>query len=137
MSPTFAEAVETLELLPEWEQRYTYVIELAKHLPAMAEAEKTEESRVRGCTAQVWLTHSWQGAGEGATLHLNLDADALIVRGLLALIWLAYHGQTRASVHQQNVANSLLKSGLMQHLSPNRRNGFASVEARIHQLASV
>lgn len=128
---TLAEATETLSLLPDWEQRYTYVIELADTLPPMPQAEKTEANKVRGCTSQVWLTHTWNTG----KLNLHLDSDALIVKGLLALIYAAYNGKTAAEVQSLNLQQALESTHLLQHLSPNRRSGFASVIARIQSLA--
>lgn len=129
---TLSEALETLALLPDWEQRYTYLIELARTLPVMPESEKITENKIPGCTSQVWLTHTWNG--DNLTFHL--DSDALIVKGLLALIHLAYNNQTRQTIRTTNLPELLAPTNLLQHLSPNRRNGFASVTARIQTLAA-
>ncbi len=128
--------LEDLALFPDWESRYGYVIDLAKQLPPMPENDKTEESKVRGCTSQVWLTHTWSNPGEGGVLSLHLDSDALIVKGLLALVYQAYNGLTRAQIREVNLPALLEPTGLLQNLSPNRRNGFASVVARVRALAS-
>jgi cysteine desulfuration protein SufE len=133
--PSLSEALEALELLPDWEQRFTYLFDLAKHLPAMPEALKTETTKVRGCTSQVWMTVGWEGEGADATLRLNLDSDALIVKGLLALVYLAYNGQTRAQIATINLTELLAPTGLLNNLSPNRRNGFASVLGTLRALA--
>jgi cysteine desulfuration protein SufE len=129
---TLNEALETLTLLPDWEQRYTYLIELARTLPPMPESEKTAETKVPGCTSQVWLTYTWTDD----KLSFHVDSDALIVKGLMALIHLAYNGQTRQTIRTTNLPELLAPTGLLQHLSPNRRNGFASVVARIQTLAA-
>jgi cysteine desulfuration protein SufE len=126
-APTLQDALDTLALLPDWEQRYTYLIELARHLPPMPEAEKTPEHLVKGCTSQVWLVQAWQNN----RLHIQLESDALIVKGLMALVWLAYHGKTQAETTQIDLPTLLEPAHLLQHLSPNRRNGFASVVAHI------
>lgn len=128
---TLAEALETLALLPDWEQRYTFVIELARALPPMPATEKVVENLVRGCTSQVWLVVNWQGD----KTDIHLDSDALIVRGLMALIWLAYNGKTRAEIAAINLSELLAPTHLLTHLSPNRRNGFASVVATLQNLA--
>lgn len=126
------EVLETLHLLPNWEERYTFLIELARQLPPMPAADKTAQNLVKGCTSQVWLTHSWQGE----KLHLHLDSDALIVKGLLAVIYLAYQGKTKAEVQTTNLTTLLNNTQLLQHLSPNRRNGLTSVNAHIQALAA-
>ncbi len=127
---TFQDALETLSLLPDWESRYGFVIELAALLPAFPEADKTEANFVAGCTAQVWETHRF----ENDKLVLNLSSDALIVQGLLALIWLAFNGKTQPEIAAINLPELLAPTQLMNHLSPNRRSGFAAVTARIKGL---
>jgi len=124
---TFQDALETLSLLPDWESRYGFVIELAALLPAFPEADKTEANFVAGCTAQVWETHRF----ENDKLVLNLSSDALIVQGLLALIWLAFNGKTQPEIAAINLPELLAPTQLMNHLSPNRRSGFSAVTARI------
>ena len=130
---TFTEALETLSLLPDWESRYGFVIELASILPAFPEADKTPTNFVAGCTAQVWETHRFQDG----KLILNVFSDALIVQGLLALIWLAYHGKTQAEIAATDLPTLLAPTQLMNHLSPNRRSGFAAVTARIKGLGDA
>lgn len=127
-----SEALETLHLLPNWEERYTFLIELARQLPPMPAADKISTNLVKGCTSQVWLTHSWNNE----KLNLNLDSDALIVKGLLAIIHLAYHGKTKTEITQTNLTQLLTNTQLLQHLSPNRRNGLTSVNAHIQALVN-
>lgn len=129
---TLAEALETLQLLPDWESRYGFLIELAKVLPLFPEAEKTVANFVKGCTAQVWMTNEFVGE----KLQLKLCSDALIVQGLLALLWLAFHGKTRAEIAAINLPELLAPTHLLNHLSPNRRSGFAAVTARIQALGT-
>lgn len=129
---SLAEALETLSLLPDWESRYGYVLELGKVLPPFSEEAKTEANFVRGCTAQVWETHAW----DNEKLTLNLCSDALIVQGLLALVWLAYNGKSQAEIAATNLHDLLAPTGLLQHLSPNRRSGFSSVIQRVKNLSA-
>lgn len=127
---TLSEALETLQLLPDWEQRYTFVIELARTLPPMAEEEKIPANLVRGCTSQVWMTINWNAD----RTDIHLESDALIVRGLMALVWLAYNNKTRAEIAGINLPELLAPTHLLTHLSPNRRNGFASVVKSLREL---
>ncbi len=132
MSATsLSEALETLALLPDWENRYTYLIELARSLPPMPEEQKTKANLVPGCTSQVWLTTSW----EGDKIDFKLDSDALIVRGLMALVWLAYMGKSKSEIIGTDLPALLAPTHLLTHLSPNRRNGFASVIKKLQELA--
>jgi cysteine desulfuration protein SufE len=130
MTTTLAEALEALTLLPDWESRYGYLIDLAKQLPPFPEDAKTEANFVKGCTAQVWLLAEFVED----KLQLKLASDALIVQGLLGLLWLAFNGKTQAEIAATNLPDLLAPTGLLQHLSPNRRSGFAAVTARIQGL---
>lgn len=129
---TLSEALETLSLLPDWENRYTYLIELARNLPPMQMDEKTDATLVPGCTSRVWLVVGWND--EKTDIHL--DSDALIVRGLMALVHLAYNGKTKSEIAAINLPEIIAPTNLLQHLSPNRRNGFASVIKTLQSLAA-
>ena len=128
MDVTLADIVETLGLLPDWEQRFQYIIELADILPVMDEGLKTEERRVRGCTSRVWMEAEWE---EDGRLRLVLDSDAVLVRGLLAVVWVAHAGKTKAELAGFDFFKAVEGTGLVGSLSPNRRSGLASVVARV------
>ncbi len=128
---TLNEALETLSLLPDWEQRYTYVIELARSLPPMQPEHKTDANLVPGCTSRVWLVVGWNGDKTA----IQLESDALIVKGLMALVYMAYNGKTKPEIAALNLPELLQPTHLLQHLSPNRRNGFTSVVTRLQTLA--
>ncbi len=70
-------------------------------------------------------------------MSLNVFSDALMVQGLLALIWLAYNGKTQAEIAATDLPTLLAPTQLMNHLSPNRRSGFAAVTARIKGLGNA
>jgi cysteine desulfuration protein SufE len=125
-----SDALETLHLLPNWENRYGYILELAKVLPPFPAAAKIEANFVRGCTAQVWMT----GQFADEKLQLNLCSDALIVQGLLGLVWLAFDGKTQAEVAATDLPALLANTQLLNHLSPNRRSGFVAVIAKVKAL---
>lgn len=132
MPTTLSEALETLTLLPDWENRYTYLIELARTLPKMPDSEKTPATSVPGCTSQVWLVVNWK---DNKT-DIHLESDALIVRGLMALIYLAYNNKTREEIAAINLPDLLAPTHLLTHLSPNRRNGFSSVVKTLQNIAA-
>ncbi|PZP39885.1 MAG: Fe-S cluster assembly protein SufE [Pseudomonas fluorescens] len=129
---TLHEALETLSLLPDWENRYTYIIELARTLPAIPAEEKIDANLVPGCTSRVWLVLNW--SGDRTDIHL--ESDALIVRGLMALVYLAYNNKTREEIAAINLPELLAPTKMLAHLSPNRRNGFASVVKKLQSLAA-
>ena len=75
------------ELLGDWEQRYRHVIDLGRGLAPLAESERCEANKVRGCASQVWLvTHVMPDGAEGPVLTFEGDSDAHIVRGLVAIV---------------------------------------------------
>jgi len=123
---------DDLTLLTDWEDKYSYIIDLGRDLPPMPEADKTATTKVQGCTSQVWLTH--EQIGEGHTF--KTDSDALIVKGLLALLLALYNGKTSAEIAATNATQTLKTLVLSEHISPNRRNGFAAVEGKIKAYAA-
>ena len=121
------------ELLDDWEDRYRYIIELGRTLAPMPDALKTEATKVRGCTSQVWLVSEAGGAAGGAdrTLRFVGDSDAHIVRGLIAILFALYDGKPAQDIlatEPETVFNAL---GLKEHLTPQRSNGLASMVERI------
>src|SRR5512139_2016942 len=108
--------VETLAFFDDWEDRYRYLIDLGKELPAMPEAKKREELLVRGCQSQVWL--DWRE--QEGRMHFEIDSDALIVRGLIALLLAAFDGRTPREILDFDVDGYFAKLDLLKHLSPTR-----------------
>src|SRR5690606_30499420 len=95
---TIDEILENFALLDDWEDRYRYVIELGKALPTLPDAEHTAENKVRGCASQVWLATRVEGRGPSARLFFEGDSDALIVRGLVAIVIALFSGRTAAEI---------------------------------------
>src|SRR5262245_31673602 len=95
---TIDDVLETFDALgDDWEERFRYLISLGKDLPAMPEADKTEVNRVQGCQSQVWMTANVQ-PGTPPTVELTADADAFIVRGLVAILLMIYNGKTAQGI---------------------------------------
>ncbi|WP_417483012.1 SufE family protein [Maricaulis sp.] len=126
--------VEEFDLLDDWEQRYRYLIDMGKALPALPEAERTEESRVKGCVSQVWLIVE---PGENDCLEFRADSDAHIVRGLAALLLRLYSGRSREEILSVDAREVLGRIGLSEHLSPQRSNGLNSMIGRIRGAAAA
>src|SRR3954452_17414268 len=83
-----AEIIDNFSLLDEWDDRYRYVIELGRTLPPLPDDARTEANKVRGCASQVWLvTHVRPDGAAGPALSFEGDSDALIVRGLIAILF--------------------------------------------------
>jgi len=114
--------ISDFELFDDWDDKYAYIIELGKKMPPMPEQYKTEENIVKGCQSKVWL-HAHNK--ENKVFFLG-DSDALIVKGLVALLIKVLSGQTAEDIAQSNLF-FLEKIGLQQHLSMTRANGLASM----------
>jgi cysteine desulfuration protein SufE len=132
---TTPEAIATLtddfSLLDEWEDRYRYIIELGRMLPPFDEAERVPANKVQGCASQVWIaTHAKTDNGE-PILSFTGDSDALIVKGLIAIIFMLYSHRPAREVLMTDAHAVFAALGLREHLTPQRSNGFASMVARI------
>ena len=127
--------IENFEFLDDWEDRYRYLIDLGKGLPGLDEDYKTEDYRVRGCTSQVWLVSSVSEQENGKLMNYQADSDAHIVRGLVALVLIAFSEKSPQAVLDVDIEDVFKQLGLEKHLSFNRRNGFFSMVERVKTLA--
>ena len=113
-----AEIIDEFSLFPDWLDRYQYLIDLGRKLPALDEAEKTDDKLLAGCQSQVWLY--LEGDADEVTIRAN--SDAAIVSGLIALLISVYSGcSARQIVDTQPYF--IAEIGLSSHLSPTRANG--------------
>jgi cysteine desulfuration protein SufE len=117
--------------LDDWEDRYKYVIELGRELPPFDEAYRTEEYKVRGCVSQVWLKSFASGEGEERKISYLGDSDALIVRGLIAIALAIFSNKPAREIARIDASSVLRELHLLEHLSPQRSNGFTAMIARI------
>ncbi|MEZ5560801.1 MAG: SufE family protein [Pseudomonadales bacterium] len=132
--PDLAEIRDAFAFFDDWEDKYRFVIELGRALPVMADTERTEEHLIRGCQSQVWLISQIDDHGR---LHLELDSDAHIVRGLIAIVLAAYDGHTPAEVLAFDIEGLFEDLALLQHLSPTRGNGLRAMVTRIREAAAA
>ena len=124
-------------LLDDWEDKYRYVIELGRMMPAFEEAHRTADNKVRGCASQVWLATSWPAREDGAPgLAMQGDSDAHIVRGLVAILVTIYAGRTAQGVLDTDARAIFAELGLSDHLTAQRSNGLNSMVERIRADAS-
>ena len=93
---TPGDIVEALSFFDNWEDRYKYIIDLGKELPAMDPAFRSDENLVRGCQSQVWLSKR----EDGDRLYFQADSDAYIVKGLLGVVLAAYNCKTAQEIRQ-------------------------------------
>ncbi|WP_193371459.1 SufE family protein [Pelagibius marinus] len=129
------ELIGNFSFLDDWEDRFRYLIDLGRKLEPMDEALKTEETKVRGCTSQVWIVDEVR-PGSPPTLHFIADSDAHIVKGLIAVLMEIYDGRTPEEILAADIKGAIGKLGFEQHLSPNRANGLFSMVERIRALAA-
>ena len=120
-------------LLDDWEDRYRYVIELGRSLPALPEALRTDANKVRGCASQVWLASKARptAAGKAPVLAFQGDSDAHIVRGLIAILFALYQDRTPEEILKTDARAVFGELGLGEHLTQQRSNGFFSMVERI------
>ena len=131
----FAEIVETFEFLDEWEERYRFVIELGKEMPPLQKEFRVPATKVHGCASQVWILPEVSGIGKNARFSFRGDSDAMIVRGLIAILTTLYSGLTLSEVIEVDASAELEKLGLRGHLSSQRSNGLVAMVSRIRTLA--
>lgn len=129
--PAIDDIKDTFSFLTDWEDRYRYIIELGRLLPPMDDALKTEATKVRGCTSQVWLV----AEKHGPHWHFIGDSDAAIVKGLVAIL-LALYSSTPI-IRADDAKTLFTELGLQEHLSPSRSNGFFAMVQRIEVLANA
>ncbi len=122
--------VENFTFLEDWEDRYRYVIELGRTLPALSDAEHSDANKVRGCASQVWLVSKVAHDGE-TRLTFRGDSDAHIVRGLIAILLAIYSGRTARQIVETDTEAIFAQIGLREHLTSQRSNGLSSMVARI------
>lgn len=131
-TPAFEEIAETLEFLDDWEERYRHVIELGRAMPALDESFKVPALKVDGCASQVWL----RPVIAGDRFDFQGESDAMIVRGLIAILHALYSGLTLREVTGVDAAAELARLGLTDHLSAQRSNGVRAMVARIRETAA-
>ncbi|MEL6208268.1 MAG: SufE family protein, partial [Pseudomonadota bacterium] len=90
----FDELVDTFAFLEDWEDRYRHVIDMGRALDPLTEAERVPATKVEGCASQVWLVPEIDGSGAAAVLRFRGDSDAMIVKGLIAVLQTLYSGMT-------------------------------------------
>ena len=128
------EIIEEFELFDDWMERYQLITDYAKELKArpMPEADKTEQNLIDGCQSKVWFTAKMQDG----KMILNGDSDALLVKGIVALLLHVLNDHT-----PQEIVNADLyfidRIGLREHLSPTRSNGVAAMlkQVKLYALA--
>ncbi|MEL6572905.1 MAG: SufE family protein [Pseudomonadota bacterium] len=129
----FEEIADTFEFLDDWEDRYRHVIDLGKAMPPLDDAFKVPATKVDGCASQVWLLPKI----DTGVFSFSGDSDAMIVKGLIAVLMALYNGVPVKDVSAIDAAAELGRLGLNDHLSAQRSNGVRAMVARIQEVASA
>lgn len=135
--PDFEEISDNLGFLDDWEDRYKYLIELGQMLPLLDDAYKTDANKVNGCVSQVWLVIAESENEAGKTLTFRGDSDAMIVKGLVAVLIALYAGKSPQDVSETDAIALMDELGLREHLTSQRTNGLVSMVQRIQAEAKA
>ncbi|WP_226688397.1 SufE family protein [Ruegeria arenilitoris] len=130
-TPAFEEIVDDFEFLEDWEDRYRHVIDQGKAMEPLEDALKVPATKVHGCASQVWL----HPIIEDRVFRFDGDSDALIVRGLIAVLRSLYNGLPVSEVPKVDAGGELARLGLNDHLSAQRSNGLRAMIDRIREVA--
>ncbi|WP_310467024.1 SufE family protein [Sphingomonas sp.] len=129
--PSLDDIFDEYELL-DGEDRYRQLIDLGRLLEPMPEALKTEATKVRGCSASVWVYPTVTPDGR---LHFLAVSNAAITKGVVALVLAAVQDKPAAEVADMDVAAALARFELARHLSANRTQGVPNMIALVRQTA--
>ena len=128
----FEDIAETFDFLDDWEDRYRHVIELGRAMPPMDPALQVPATKVEGCASQVWIMPRI----ENGLFDFQGESDAMIVRGLIAVLHAIYSGVPVGQVGPIDAQAELARLGLDEHLSSQRSNGLRAMIQRIRQLSA-
>lgn len=123
---TQTQIVEEFALFDDWMDKYSYLIELGGDLPTFPESHQTEENIIKGCQSRVWL----YGEYKDGLMHYQAFSDAVIVKGIVALLLRVYSEKTPQDILNSDTA-FISEIGLDEHLSPTRSNGLLAMIKQI------
>ena len=127
------EIVQEFAMFPTWMEKYEYIIELGKDLNVMDEVLKTEDHLIKGCQSRVWLSAL---KNEDGTFHFTADSDAIITKGIVALVVRLFEGEKGNDIVHAPM-DFLKEIGLIENLSPTRSNGLAAMIKQIKTYALI
>ena len=131
INETQDEIIEEFQGLTDWMDRYAYIIDLGNTLPDYPEGEKTPANLIEGCQSRVWI---YATRNDDGTIHFDADSDALIVKGIVALLMRVLNDRTPDELLGADLY-FIDRIGLKEHLSPTRSNGLVAMVKQIHNYA--
>jgi len=120
------EIIDEFAFYDDWSDKYEYIIELGKDLASMQAENKTDDNIIKGCQSKVWIACS----NQNDQLYFQADSDAIIVKGLIALLLRVYNHQKIEDIIQEDLY-FIEKIGMQNHLSPTRSNGLLAMVKQI------
>ena len=133
INETQDDIIEEFSGLTDWMDRYAYIIDLGNTLPEFPEAEKIPSNLIEGCQSRVWIAAK---ENPDRTIHFEADSDALIVKGIVALLMRVLNDRTPDELLSANLY-FIEKIGLKEHLSPTRSNGLLAMVRQIQNYAKA
>tara|TARA_B100000073_G_scaffold296980_1_gene261867 strand:+ start:2384 stop:2827 length:444 start_codon:yes stop_codon:yes gene_type:complete len=131
-SISFCDLVSNFSMFDEFEDKYSYIIELGKKVPDLPDNMRIEKYKVEGCMSQVWMVKgTYRDTND--RIAFAADSDSSIVKGLIFILATIYTGKKISEITEINELTCLEALGLQDRLSVNRRNGFASMISKIRQ----
>lgn len=128
------EIQESIQFLSDWEDKYSYILELGDSLPGIPESERHPEFLVEGCQSNVWLLTEYDSRED--ILSFQMDSDAHIVRGLIAILLTVYSERSPRDILSFGITDFFDELDLLKHLSPIRGNGLRALIQKIRSVAS-
>lgn len=125
------EIIEEFEGMTDWMDRYAYIIELGNSLAPYPESAKTPDHLIEGCQSRVWIDAQ---QAQDSTVHFEADSDALIVKGIVALLMRVFNNRTPDEILDADLY-FIDRIGLQEHLSPTRSNGLVAMVRQIRDYA--
>ena len=124
------EIVEEFSLFDSWDDKYEYIIDMGKKLPALEEEHKKDENKVKGCQSTVWLVADYKNG----RVYYKADSDAVIVKGLISMLIRVLSGQTTDEIVNAKL-DFIREIGMMSHLAQTRSNGLLAMVKQMKNYA--
>ena len=133
INETQDQIIEEFSIFDEWLDRYNYLIELSSELPAIAPEHRTEQFLIKGCQSRVWVDARF---GDDGLMYFTADSDAIITKGIIALLIRVMNGHTPVEVRDADLY-FIERIGLAQNLSPTRANGLLAMIKQMKLFATA
>ncbi len=127
---------ETFEFFEDWEDRYLYLTELGRRVPALPEACKVPENQVHGCVSNVWIVAD-RDDSPTPRVSFRADSDTPVIKGILAILLAVYSGKSADDIDGVDADGIFAQLGIYDHLSPNRHVGVYAMIEKIRAIAKT